>query len=618
MPTFVRQILNPSKDKTTFTNIIVTDDQSKKASLCEKGSEFTYEKKYVCNLNPTLIQDTSEDKSFFVKYHIEDNALGNQIRKYDVTSQDSQQTSLDNLTKTQGVKYVVFQYNISGEPTTNIAFKIPKDMISIGSKYSLFLLDTVPVYYIYAEQPRLVVFLNEKQDVKKYTLTINHIFGSSKEHLDDRSWYGLRKDHKAQRRGKGEEIFNEQAICKPITLSDKCGTFGCFINDPGILRTLLACSTNIQKQTVSENLKEVERKDKNFQAFKVLRKRVNADYEKDATLEIDGNKMVLNSLDVSEQNTHTTFIDGVVCYKFTFENTVKIDKVDYETLYIVPQKPGSPLPEKMETTALEKLLKDIHESLQLLHNKGITHNDVKPENIVFEGERYKLIDFGLVMSDKNMKPPGGTPEYFHPCLKKANTNVEFNKKEDIDGCTGETDMPALRKINDLYNLVKTVLKFVDYNNDYSKDFWDKMYELKCKVTSVTNTKFLPVTDDLIKVNEYGEINITYQEETLNWINNSERFSVTFSLGTMIQVAHDEKNKTFLVKLPLKKQYDNLKQNVNFLTVEQNQYFIVNTVYKKVGFYNKSYDLNVVNINGKILESHVKKEKDKNVIEFTLK
>jgi CHASE2 domain-containing sensor protein len=57
------------------------------------------------------------------------------------------------------------------------------------------------------------------------------------------------------------------------------------------------------------------------------------------------------------------------------------------------------------------------EALEFLHQRGLTHRDIKPQNIIFVGGRPKLADFGLV---RKVRPDGetktliGTPGYMPP------------------------------------------------------------------------------------------------------------------------------------------------------------------------------------------------------------
>ena len=53
--------------------------------------------------------------------------------------------------------------------------------------------------------------------------------------------------------------------------------------------------------------------------------------------------------------------------------------------------------------------------MQYLHEMGISHNDIKPENILITDEGVvKLCDFGLVNRDEVNSRVIGTPEYWPP------------------------------------------------------------------------------------------------------------------------------------------------------------------------------------------------------------
>ena len=44
------------------------------------------------------------------------------------------------------------------------------------------------------------------------------------------------------------------------------------------------------------------------------------------------------------------------------------------------------------------VLKDIVKSLKELHSIGVTHFDLKPENVILVNGRWKLCDFGSVLT----------------------------------------------------------------------------------------------------------------------------------------------------------------------------------------------------------------------------
>lgn len=61
---------------------------------------------------------------------------------------------------------------------------------------------------------------------------------------------------------------------------------------------------------------------------------------------------------------------------------------------------------------------ELAEALAYVHSLGIVHRDLKPKNIMVtrNGERVKIIDFGLADSDRNavLKQPAGTLSYMSP------------------------------------------------------------------------------------------------------------------------------------------------------------------------------------------------------------
>jgi len=71
---------------------------------------------------------------------------------------------------------------------------------------------------------------------------------------------------------------------------------------------------------------------------------------------------------------------------------------------------GKPLP----MDAVQRILRDIAAALSHAHDQNVVHRDVKPENILFDGERAMLADFGVARPPLSVGASAGTPEYMSP------------------------------------------------------------------------------------------------------------------------------------------------------------------------------------------------------------
>ena len=68
---------------------------------------------------------------------------------------------------------------------------------------------------------------------------------------------------------------------------------------------------------------------------------------------------------------------------------------------------------RLTTTGILKCLESILSGIQYLHECGMAHGDLKPENIMFVGRVLKIGDPGLVSSSKSCSP-GGTAGFRPP------------------------------------------------------------------------------------------------------------------------------------------------------------------------------------------------------------
>jgi serine/threonine protein kinase len=107
--------------------------------------------------------------------------------------------------------------------------------------------------------------------------------------------------------------------------------------------------------------------------------------------------------------------------------------------------------ENIRSSFVWKWVKTIAETMQFVHEKGIFHHDIKPDNILFTDDRIlKIADFGV--ANKNI----GTPSYLPP--------EWWDAKNDL------TDDPRI----DIFSLGVTLIELLTKQNPFSGKNYDEI------------------------------------------------------------------------------------------------------------------------------------------------
>lgn len=88
----------------------------------------------------------------------------------------------------------------------------------------------------------------------------------------------------------------------------------------------------------------------------------------------------------------------------------------------------------MPLTEVLDVLYPLAEALSILHRAGISHLDLKPENVMLCGDRVVLIDFGLSRHELQLRPgetPRGSPDYVAPEIVRGALEPEAGPLVDL-------------------------------------------------------------------------------------------------------------------------------------------------------------------------------------------
>ncbi len=115
--------------------------------------------------------------------------------------------------------------------------------------------------------------------------------------------------------------------------------------------------------------------------------------------------------------------------------------------------------EKTTSTFIWKWMSELTATLQMVHEKGIIHHDIKPDNILFtEDRKIKITDFGIANTG------GGTMPYMSPEALNWETNAVKDARVDVYAL-GVTLLELLTKQNPFFgkSAEEIILSSLDFH-----------------------------------------------------------------------------------------------------------------------------------------------------------
>lgn len=149
-------------------------------------------------------------------------------------------------------------------------------------------------------------------------------------------------------------------------------------------------------------------------------------------------------------------------YHYITNETVELDNINFSK------------DNKVLVTIAKFLLKHISEALKYLHDKNISHRDIKPDNVLFKTEdnNFKLIDFSI------SKQLYSKDEYI---LSMQGTDPL--KPPEVIECLNHDPFKV-----DIYNLGATIYIFLcnsfDYNFSILKETYPSLYDLISQMMNI--------------------------------------------------------------------------------------------------------------------------------------
>ncbi len=195
------------------------------------------------------------------------------------------------------------------------------------------------------------------------------------------------------------------------------------------------------------------------------------------------NKKFAKEISIAIEFSEVEYKTNFITYKFDGEVTLTYNNKTVIHSYYVMDIADEALEDylcRMNWTSEQEIfpvIKELSKTIKLLHDRDYVHRDIKPQNILIQGELLKLADFGMVEKENSSCTKTGpkywpTPELLEMCNEDIHCS---GKRTDVFmlGCifyfiytkkypVGNINIDL---IQDNYKMKPIIAKMIDYQQD---------------------------------------------------------------------------------------------------------------------------------------------------------